>query len=389
MKRSFISMATILAFVMITGFWECSCSDDGGGSGFYFVKETPLDVLAKTGQKTIYEPGDDADWSMGADWPDPRFTDNGDGTVTDNLTGLMWEQSPDTTTRTWSSALDYANSLTLGGHTDWRLPNRKELRSLVGNYGVADRATWLNGEVFNYVQSSNYWSSTTDASNSDNAWLIGTYGGGTVNSSKSSTLYFWAVRSGQTGVINLPQTGQTTSYYAGDDGDLQMGADWPDPRFTDNGDGTVTDNLTGLMWEQSPSTSVMDWSAALSYAGSLTTGEYTDWRLPNVNELESLVDVGEYTTPVLPEGHPFSNVQNVSYWSSTTSAYNTVTAWFIYMGSGICGANNKTNTDYVWAVRSGQQVGYLIIIYLIAQQKIDEKEQFRKVNPVLGLSCGI
>ncbi|MBF0592917.1 MAG: DUF1566 domain-containing protein, partial [Nitrospirae bacterium] len=101
--------------------------------------------------------------------------------------------------------------------------------------------------------------------------------------------------------VSLPQTGQTTSYAAGDDGALQKGVAWPNPRFTVNSDQTVNDNLTGLVWTKDAGTPTvgscaggkMTWQAALDYVSCLNTANYlgyNDWRMPNVNELESLVN---------------------------------------------------------------------------------------------------
>ena len=96
--------------------------------------------------------------------------------------------------------------------------------------------------------------------------------------------------------VQLPKTGQTTKYAAGDDGDLRKGAAWPSPRFAVSGD-CVTDNLTGLMWAKNGNmpNGTKTWQGALAYVASLNSRGglcgYTDWRLPNVNELESLVNV--------------------------------------------------------------------------------------------------
>ncbi len=97
--------------------------------------------------------------------------------------------------------------------------------------------------------------------------------------------------------IPIPKTGQDADDHiaAGDDGYLQMGVAWPDPRFTDNGDGTITDNVTGLMWEQSPDTTQKNWSTALTYANDSTLATYDDWRLPNFYELATLLHAGETT----------------------------------------------------------------------------------------------
>jgi hypothetical protein len=146
----------------------------------------------------------------------------------------------------------------------------------------------------------------------------------------------------------------------GQDGDLQKGVASPSPRFTDNGDGTVTDNLTGLMWAKDANLTLetKTWQDAIDYSNNLTLGSqgcgtsYTDWRLPNRNELKSLVDAGNYS-PSLPGGHPFSNVQSSNYWSSTTYAYSTYRAWSVGMGTGdVYNYGNKAYGYYVWPVRS-------------------------------------
>lgn len=126
-------------------------AEDGTTTATYTVALYRAAGLQKTGQVTLYAAGDDGDLQRGVSWPDPRFTDNGGGTITDNLTGLMWEKTPSATARIWTAALTYANGLALAGHDDWRLPNRKELRSLV-NYEILNQATWLNTQGFNNLQ---------------------------------------------------------------------------------------------------------------------------------------------------------------------------------------------------------------------------------------------
>ena len=159
----------------------------------------------------------------------------------------------------------------------------------------------------------------------------------------------------------VAKTGQTTSYLTGDDGDLQKGVASPSPRFTDHGDGTVTDNLTGLMWAKDANDNgTMTWADAIDYANNLSLGNegcgttYTDWRLPNVRELQSLIDFGN-NLPALPVGHPFTNVQLELgwYWSSTTYSFSTDGAWYVYIASGSVNGSNKTSNFYAWPVRGG------------------------------------
>jgi hypothetical protein len=161
------------------------------------------------------------------------------------------------------------------------------------------------------------------------------------------------------------KTGQTQSYAAADDGALQRGVAWPEPRFTDHGDGTVTDNLTGLMWLKDANCfENMAWQAALDKVSDLNadpggyscggyTAGYTDWRLPNRKELRSLTDFSE-TNPALPSGHPFLNVQSDEYWSSTSCVESPVEALRVGMDDGSVGRSRKTERDYyVWPVRAG------------------------------------
>jgi hypothetical protein len=195
---------------------------------------------------------------------------------------------------------------------------------------------------------------------------------------------FWGLNEGagewgpQTGTAaggasaGVPRTGQTVCYNAsgtvisctgtGQDGELQEGAAWPDPRFTDNGNGTVTDNLTGLIWlKDSTCFAAMAWEAALTACNSLasescglTDGSAAgDWHLPNKCELESLLDYSQ-SNPALPAGHPFAGNLTSSYWSSTTYAMYTDYAWYVNFSYGGDDSYNKSNSRYVRAVRSGQ-----------------------------------
>lgn len=157
----------------------------------------------------------------------------------------------------------------------------------------------------------------------------------------------------------VPKTGQTTSYTSGDDGDLRKGLAWLVPRFLDNGDGTVTDNLTGLIWLKDANCyGTETWADALTDCNSLADGicglsdgsQSGDWRLPNVRELHGLIDFGSYD-PALPNGHPFTNLQSSRYWSSTTYAQSTSSAWSVGLGVGQMAHYDKTQINYVFPVR--------------------------------------
>jgi hypothetical protein len=174
-------------------------------------------------------------------------------------------------------------------------------------------------------------------------------------------------------VVRLPRTGQNTSYASGDDASASKGVAWPGTRFSDNADGTVTDHLTGLVWLKNANCKGgLNWSAALTAANQLASGTcgLTDsstagqWRMPNVNELESLVDVSR-SNPVIAAAAPFTNVNLTNaYWSSTTYTALPTSAmairfsdgrWIngIDTGDGSFSNIKATSSNSLWAVKSG------------------------------------
>ncbi len=152
----------------------------------------------------------------------------------------------------------------------------------------------------------------------------------------------------------------------GEDGDLQKGVQTQGPRFLDNGDGTVTDNLTGLIWLQDisdPCFSDKPWAGAITSCNDLTSGtcgltdgsQAGDWRLPNVKELLSLVDYSQ-TSPALPIGHPFVGIDPGQFWSSTTRATWTAGAYTVDSTYGNVAVFNKADASPdrpYWPVRGG------------------------------------
>jgi hypothetical protein len=319
--------------------------DPGSKAGSVMLTVTDRARIPATGQSTSYFPGDDGNLQNGIAQPNPRFESNGDGTIRDGLTGLMWLRDANCIQTNypafdndsdagdgkvvWQHALDFANSVNNGlypscsaGYSDWRLPNINELKSLA-NAGVGS-ATWLNAQGFIGVQPDYYWSSTTDVGIRERAltfpmrsasWII-------ENEDKPVGLPVMLVRDGSAGVISLPRTGQTECFdtagaliscaKTGQDGDLKKGVPLPNVRFT-NPDGTtppagnlIKDQLTGLVWTRSAKSpgpaaclpgSAKVWVDALRYIDCLNTNRYegaSDWRLPNINEYESLLSMETY-----------------------------------------------------------------------------------------------
>lgn len=363
--------------------------------------------LPQTGQTACYDSsgnpisctdtGQDGDLRSGVEWPSPRFTNHGDGTITDNLTGLIWLQDAnciasqypgfdnDSTSGdgliTWQHALDFINGVNTGtypncraGHGDWRLPNINEIKSLF-HAGQDNNPTWLTSQEFSNLSSFFlYWSSTTAAPNTDYAWHTDLSSGQFYYGGKNGFLKVWPVRGTSVGPARVWKTGQTINYATGDDGDLEAGASWPSPRFIDNLDGTIIDNLTGLMWlkdancinTQYPSfdndygtDGAVSWQHALDFINGMNNGTYPncsagldDWRLPNMVELPSLFDFSTYwdSSPFYPF---FNNIQYYEYWTSSTYSPLKEAAFTSRILYGDFFVEYKIYPFYVWPVRGG------------------------------------
>ncbi len=388
-----------------SGPWSWTCTGQNGGvtadCSAQASSQSGAVQLAKTGQTACYDEsgtvtsctgtGQDGEKQEGVAWPAPRFTDNGDSTLTDTLTGLIWPKdgkvpgpagcSPGAT-KTWQGALDYVKCLNTNsylGHGDWRLPNVQELKS-VAHTGQSNPATWLNSQGFAGVQSSQYWTSSSYAASANSAWIVYMNCNRDTNYVKTNSGYAWPVRGGQTGgAVQLAKTGQTACYDelgagtsctgTGQDGEKQEGVAWPAPRFTDNGDSTLTDTLTGLIWPKdgkvpgpagcSPG-ATKTWQGALDYVKCLNTNSYlghSDWRLPNVNELRSLAHAGQSNPATWLNSQGFAGVQSSQYWTSSSYATSAGSGWIVYMNYGRGSNYVKTNTGYAWPVRTGQSGG--------------------------------
>ena len=124
--------------------------------------------------------------------------------------------------------------------------------------------------------------------------------------------------------------------------------------FVDNGNGTVTDTVTGLMWQKETAPGTYTWQQALEYAENLTfpANGYTDWRLPDRNELQTLVDYSNFNPAIYPVFRPHTVLSR--YWSSTTWAHDTRGAWYVQFNGGGAYYDGKWSSNYVRAVRSGQ-----------------------------------
>jgi hypothetical protein len=239
----------------------------------------------------------------------PSYNNNGDGTITDKVTGLIWAQDLSTSGYSWSDAVKYCDTLTLGGYSDWRLPSVKALWSirdfsqgwpwvdtdyfhLVGD-GSDQRQqhTWTNKR---YLVESEY---QNDQVKRDPAFIVNSWTGHI--KAMDGARFVRAVRGNKSYGMN---------------------------NFVDNGDGTISDNATGLMWSQNDNGKGLSWQEALAYAESDTNAGYEDWRLPNAKELQSIADYSGVFPAMDTTVFNLTELTNIKgqvdypfYWSSTSN----------------------------------------------------------------------
>ncbi|MFV2005439.1 MAG: DUF1566 domain-containing protein [Gammaproteobacteria bacterium] len=326
-----------------------------------------------TGQQTCHDTqgqpidcadtGQDAEYGFGIASPVPRFEIK-ETLVEDRLTGLMWTQTANFAELplSWQEALDFVQQMNIqqqSGFSDWRLPNRRELRSLLNFHST--RPALPTGHPFKDVFPGWYWTSTTAAINPAYAWYIRMDGARMFYGGKDQSYLVWPVRGKGNGILAV--TGQQECYdtagkhiecsATGQDGEHQFGRDWPQPRFVTH-DGYIVDCLTGLHWYRNANLSAepINWLDALSTVNKLNQQQKTHhWRLPNINELESLVDCSQ-ANPALSRPVLFDDLQD-TYWSSSTSMYEPDWAWVLYLNKGATGVGQKNIPHcFVWPVCS-------------------------------------
>ena len=316
----------------------------------------------------------------------PAYVDNGDGTVTDQVTGLMWTKTPDLDgdgaieeedKPYYEELAATAAAATIGGYTDWRVPTIKELYSLINFMGTDPSGMpeddtslftpFIDTDYFDFaygdsdagvrVIDAQYWSSTDYVS--------------PVGEPKTFGVNFADGRIKGYGLRGIGGTGKSMFLLL-----VRGNPGYGINDFEDNGDGTVTDHATGLMWAQQDSGGVMDWEAALDWASARNTEAYLghdDWRLPNAKELQSLID---YTrspdaggtaaidplfscTPILNEA---GQDDFGCYWSSTTHisarpGHSGDSAAYVAFGRAMGYMNNWVDVHGAGAQRSDPKVG--------------------------------
>lgn len=282
--------------------------------------------LPDTGQTghfgTAY--GEDSDYTLNA----PSYASNGDGTITDRVTGLQWQQG-DGGEKSWETAQNYCDSLVLAGRDDWRMPRLPELFSInqLNNINPALDAT------FTRTTAEYWWSSTLRADDPGRAWATNA-GGGAGPHSKSETISGGGTKRFHIRCVREADAPLALSLF-----------------LADNGNGTVSDHRAGLVWQQAEIPD-RNWDEAIRYCEDLVLAGTSDWRLPSLREIRALNDESRVRPSI--DTALFPGTTAAPFWSSTTLVNLTARAWTVDFTFGIASYNTKTDRLRLRCVRGGQ-----------------------------------
>ena len=357
MKRRIWSGAGLIGVVMVLALAGCETEEGltlGGNSSSGIVD---------TGQTSCYNnsnaiscpsggtfSGQDAQYSG----LQPAYRDNGDGTVSDLNTGLMWQQTPGAK-MTYQQAAANANSFQLAGYTDWRLPTIKELYSLILFSGVdvgsftstAGAVPFIDTRYFDFA----YGDPAAGERVIDAQYATSTlYVGGTRDGAAMFGVNFADGRIKGYGLSIFGRAKTFVVLYVRGTSTYGMNS------FSPNNDGTVTDMSTGLTWQQADDGVTRNWAESLTYCENLTLAGASDWRLPNVKELQSIVD---YTrnNPALNTG-VFAQTDPAGwFWSSTTHVSTRNGGAANYVCFGPCTSADGSDVHGAGAQRSDPKSG--------------------------------
>lgn len=285
-----------------------------------------MKALPDTGQTKHYTetPGEDSFYAINP----PSYKDNGDGTVTDLVTGLQWQQA-DGGEKPWDVSVGYCKALDLAGKTDWRLPYVQELFTILNH----ESGFPALAPVFTKSNAQYWWAAEERVGNSEYAWATNAGGGAGAHPKKETV-----------------SSGGEKRYHARCVRGAELGNPG-DAHYTDHADGTVTDNRTGLVWQKSEGLSAATWEEALVYAKELSFAGHNDWRLPNVKELESLST--PYAVRPTIDADFFPATPSALYWTSTSLANHAEKSWTVSFSLGVVSYNVKTDKLHVRLVRGG------------------------------------
>lgn len=278
-----------------------------------------------TGQNTGFTKtfGEDNDYKINV----PGFVFYSDSILTDTITGLHWQRF-DGGEMTYAQAKIYIKNLSLGSFTDWRLPNALEAFSIL-NLQYVNPA--LDNTFFTKNLAEYWWTSEVQLGDTTKVWVTNS-GGGIGNHPINETISAGGKKYFHVRAVRNPNTPQQFS------------------KRYENNSGFIKDNATQLFWMSKPISDSMTWEQALMYIDSLNNQNNTNWRMPNIKELQSLANYN-YSNPAIPN-NIFSYSNNAFFWSSTTTINQPLRAWYLDSKFGITTYADKTRKLMLWLVSS-------------------------------------
>ena len=317
--------------------------DTGQGSCFDDAREIscPPRGAAYHGQDAQY---------LGA----PRdYRDNGDGTVSDRVTGLLWQQGHNAQRLDFPAAQAACAALRLGGHADWRLPSITELFSLADFAGATGRRAFVD-PVFEIrapdtaILRGDRFAATHRPEMMGQTWSATRYRGDHWDRPGVEAAFFFNFLDGRIKQAPTAAGGPGLFYRC------VRGAPWGDNAFAVNGDGTVTDHAFDLMWQQADDGQPRQWRAALAYCEALHLAGHDDWRLPNAKELQSIVDYRRAAPAIDASVFRIADPRGW-FWTSTTHGEQPGEA--VYVCFGKCTSVDGVDVHGAGAQRSDPKTG--------------------------------
>ncbi len=282
----------------------------------------------------------------------PSYRSNGDGTITDLVTGLLWQQAHNATRLGWYQAKQACDDLQLGGYDDWRMPSIRELYSIADFRGGVGRRPYLD-DVFEIhepdasILEGDRFASSHHTDMMGQTWSATLYTGDHWDRKGVEAAFFMNFLDGH--IKQAPTQGQQGLFYR-----CVRGPAWGNNAFVDNHDATVSDQMSGLTWQQSDDGQTRNWRDALAYCEGLTLADHNNWRLPNVKELQSIVDYSQHD-PAL-DNRFFKQTNHAGwFWSSTTHGDNISQADYVCFGK--CTSIDGVDVHGAGAQRSDPKSG--------------------------------
>lgn len=282
----------------------------------------------------------------------PSYRKSGDGTVTDRVTGLVWQQAHNAERLTWPRAVAACEGLQLGGHDDWRLPTIKELFSIT-DFRASGQRPYLN-EVFAIrlpdtdVLEGDRFRASHRPEMMGQTWSATIYTGDHWDRPSEQAAFFMNFLDGRIKSAPIERFGPPLFYRC------VRGDEWGGNQFVSNGDGTVSDRASGLTWQQADDGRTRDWEGALAYCQGLELSGHDDWRLPNVKELQHIVDYRRNDPAIDPQFFRQSDRRGW-FWSSTTLGENVFQATYVCFGK--CTSIDGVDVHGAGAQRSDPKSG--------------------------------